>query len=111
MIEHENILTLQGRWLPPKQGKITADVVCKGSAGRIGVIRVMKDLGPVLWSLSLLGDDLTPTVATPILELFARRASVQVWCPECGVSELDGDTLMSWAQWSGRSPKRHKYTV
>jgi hypothetical protein len=46
----DNTIRKKGVYIPPRKGKIIVNIVCDDR--RIGVVRVMKDVGPVLWYLS-----------------------------------------------------------
>ena len=94
-------IELAGRYAQPRKGKIIVNVVC--DVQRIGVVRVMKDIGPVLWYLS------GPDAPGPDCHLALRDEpgpDETFWCSDSEhLHPVDIAVMRALAKRAARSPE------
>jgi hypothetical protein len=103
------VIEKSGAWIPSRGGKVIVNVVCRKAQDRIGVVRVERDLGPVLRFRGGIGST-GPDTAIRLRDVEAPSV-VNLPCPACGLMPIDIGALRSTAKQAVRSPKPLKVTL
>jgi hypothetical protein len=92
--------------IPPKRGKLIVHVVCTAAAERIAVVRVEREVGPVVWHKG--PGSTAPEWSTPLAEI---REALEVWCPVHGRTSVDAVGLRAITAKAMKAPTPLKLAV
>jgi hypothetical protein len=89
----DNTIRKKGVYIPPRKGKRLVHVICAKGGGQIGLVRMMRHLGPVLWFGG--GIDAEGEPPANSLTLDEPEPGFEIWCPACGSHPLDMAALIA----------------